>query len=141
MCRNKDRSQQIVLCEVLVSNVDDEELVRDPVSNVDSLESVDKVTNHLTEITNIGFETVEVTLRWTGSARQVAVAGDFSHWQPLTMSQEEKELWQLQLKVKQGSHPLKFLVDGVETISDHMEKQVGPDSELFNILNVCYVVH
>ena len=120
-----------------VTNVDDEGNEDGHVDVVmESLESVDKVTDHLTEINNIAVETVEVTLKWTGPAQHVTVAGDFSNWRPLTLSQEERDLWKILLKVKQGSHLVKFTVDGVDTVSDLMEKHVTVDNEVFNILDV-----
>ena len=115
-------------------------LVVEPITNVDdendevgmeSLESVDKVTDHLTEITSVAEETVEVALKWTGRASLVTVSGDFSNWESLTMSQVENDLWRIVLKVSRGSHLLNFSVDGEKRVSDHMEKHLSADNEVF----------
>ena len=59
-----------------------------------SLESeADTVTNYLTEVANTNGEISEVGIKWRGEAENVLVAGDFSNWEPLTMSSQGKDLW------------------------------------------------
>ena len=57
-----------------------------------SLESeVDKVTDYLNEINETKEEISEVTLKWAGPGKEVFVAGSFSNWEGLTMTNEEKD--------------------------------------------------
>ena len=59
-----------------------------------SLESeADTVTNYLTEVANTNGEISEVGIKWRGEAENVLVAGDFSNWEPLTMSSQGKDHW------------------------------------------------
>ena len=119
-----------------ITNVDDENDEVGCEVGLESLESVDKVTDHLTEITSMAEDTSEVALKWTGQAGLVSVSGDFSNWEPLTMSQVEPELWRIGLKISRDSHLLHFSVDGERRVSDHMEKHLSANDELFNILDV-----
>ena len=103
----------------------------------DSLESgEDKVTDYLTEIKESSEEASLVTLKWSGMAESVQVVGDFSNWCPLTMSEHEKGLWKIQLKLKPGSHQLRFLVDGKDRLSEYMETVINESEETFNKINV-----
>ena len=103
----------------------------------DSLESgEDKVTDYLTEIKESSEEASLVTLKWLGMAESVQVLGDFSNWCPLTMSENEKGLWKIQLKLKPGSHQLRFLVDGKDRLSEYMETVINESEETFNKIDV-----
>ena len=103
----------------------------------DSLESgEDKVTDYLTEIKESSEEASLVTLKWSGMAESVQVVGDFSNWCPLTMSEHEKGLWKIPLKLKAGSHQLRFLVDGKDRLSEYMETVINESEETFNKINV-----
>jgi hypothetical protein len=46
-------------------------------------------------------------------ANQVAVAGDFSGWQPLEMTRDEKGIWALELDLEPGRYEYNFVMDGV----------------------------
>ena len=48
------------------------------------------------------------------------------------MSQAEKDMWKIELKLKKGSHLLKFIVNGSDSISDYMEKAFV-DGRTYNI--------
>ena len=103
----------------------------------DSLESgEDKVTDYLTEIKESSEEASLVTLKWSGIAESVQLVGDFSNWCPLTMSEYDKGLWKIQLKLKPGSHQLRFLVDGKDRLSEYMETVINESEETFNKINV-----
>ena len=103
----------------------------------DSLESgEDKVTDYLTEVKESSEEAALVTLKWSGPAESVQVAGDFSNWNPLTLTEYEKGLWRIQLKLRPGSHQLRFLVDGKDRLSEYMETVVNESEETFNRINV-----
>lgn len=103
----------------------------------DSLESgEDKVTDYLTEVKESSEEASMVTLKWSGLAESVLVAGEFSNWQPLTMSEYQKGLWQIQLKLKPGSYQLRFLVDGKDRLSEYMETVINESEETFNKIHV-----
>ena len=69
------------------------------------------------------------------SAESVSVSGEFSQWKPLTMSHAEKDLWKIKLKLKKGSHLLKFIVNGCDSVSDYMEK-VLIDGRTYNIFQL-----
>ena len=121
-----------------VSHVDDEENKEDatPGNVHNSLESEgDEVRNYLNEVSESSDETFNVNLKWSGSAQSVDVVGEFSNWRPLTMSRDEKDLWKIELKLKRGTHLLKFIVDGKDALSEYMETIVE-NNESFNVLHV-----
>ena len=104
---------------------------------LDSLESEeDHVTDHLNEVKESSGEASVVTLKWSGNADSVQVVGEFSNWHPLTMSEFEKDLWKIQLKLKPGSYQLKFLVDGEDRLSEYMETVINEREETFNRIDV-----
>ena len=103
----------------------------------DSFESgEDKVTDYLSEAKASSEEASLVTLKWSGFAESVQVVGEFSNWHPLTMSEHEKGLWKIQLKLKPGSYQLRFLVDGKDSLSDYMETVINESEETFNKIDV-----
>ena len=103
----------------------------------DSLESeIDEVKNYLIEVGESNNDIADVVLKWFGNAKSVSVTGDFSNWLPLTMSQYEKNLWKIKLKLKHGNHLLKFQVDGKNICTEYLETVIGEDEESYNKLNV-----
>merc|ERR1711892_770262 len=102
-----------------------------------SLESeVDKVTDYLNEINQNKEEISEITLKWKGPGKKVLVAGSFSNWEELSMANEEKDLWKIKLKMRNGQHLLNYIVDGKTVLSDYIEKASDPNNEVFNLLNI-----
>ena len=120
-----------------VNTVDEEEANESKAKAEADLASMgsDKVTNYLNEVVEIREEVVTLKLKWKGSAEIVEVKGDFSSWQPLTMVKSQADLWNIDLKIKQGKHLLKFNVDGKDTLSEYLET-VSIDEETFNVLNI-----
>ena len=104
---------------------------------LDSLESeIDEVKDYLIEIEESNDDIADVVLKWFGNAEAVSVIGDFSNWLPLTLSQTEKGLWKIKLKLKHGNHLLKFHVDGKDICTEYLETVIGEDEKSYNKLNV-----
>ena len=49
-------------------------------------------------------------------AKSVQLAGDFSHWHPIPMSQRVDGCWFIQVELPHGHHQYHFLVDGQSTL-------------------------
>merc|ERR1712013_813446 len=81
-------------------------------------------------------EVADASIDWFGHANNVRVLGEFSNWEPLTMSKEKDGKWSLKIRQKTGQFLLKFIVDGKYTLSNHMESVIGSDQELYNLLDV-----
>ena len=45
-------------------------------------------------------------------AKSVRLAGDFNQWDPICMRQRENGWWSLLIRLPQGLHQYRFLVDG-----------------------------
>ena len=75
-------------------------------------------------------------ISWKGFANDVRVIGDFSNWTPITLSNQGGENWCVTLKLAEGPHLLKFIVDKKITLAETMEKVIGPDQELYNLVHV-----
>ena len=71
-----------------------------------------------------------------GFASDVRVIGDFSNWTPITLSNQNGGNWCVTLKLPEGPHLLKFIVDKQFTLSEEMEKVIGPDHEVYNVVQV-----
>ena len=121
----------------LVSTVDDEERDATRIKSETELASLEsnKVTDYLNEVVVVREEVVTLKLKWCGTADNVLVKGNFTNWQPLSMVKFQNDLWNIDLKIKQGKHLLKFNVDGKDTISEYLET-VTIDEETFNVLNI-----
>eukprot|EP00092_Neocalanus_flemingeri_P022271 GFUD01024151.1.p1 GENE.GFUD01024151.1~~GFUD01024151.1.p1 ORF type:complete len:1611 (+),score=665.74 GFUD01024151.1:349-4833(+) len=81
-------------------------------------------------------EVVETSIQWEGFAKDVKVIGEFSNWEALTLSNEKEDIWNLTIKQKSGQFLLKFIVDGKYTLSENLEKVIGSDQEVYNLLDV-----
>jgi 1,4-alpha-glucan branching enzyme len=69
-----------------------------------------------------GGETVWIRFRYTNSeADSVAVAGDFSQWDPVALSPREvdgKTVWTGLVPVSRGEHEYQFLINGERWVTD-----------------------
>ncbi len=69
-----------------------------------------------------GGETVWIRFRYTNSeADSVAVAGDFSQWEPVALSPREvdgKTVWTGLVPVSRGEHEYQFLINGERWVTD-----------------------
>merc|ERR1712192_5130 len=81
-------------------------------------------------------EVVPISIQWCGFAKDVRVLGEFSNWEPLTMSNEKEDKWNLTIKQRTGQFLLKFIVDGKYVLSEDLEKVIGSDQEVYNLLDV-----
>ena len=81
-------------------------------------------------------DVVETSISWKGFADDVKVVGPFSNWEGLTMSNLREDTWSINLKLKFGQHLLKFIVDGKYVLSKYIEKVIGPDEEIYNVVEV-----
>jgi 1,4-alpha-glucan branching enzyme len=52
-------------------------------------------------------------------AKQVEIAGDFNHWQPLPMRRSVDGWWVAQVELCHGHHQYRFLVDGRPVLDPH----------------------
>lgn len=52
-------------------------------------------------------------------AKQVALAGDFNHWQPLPMHRAMEGWWLARVPLCHGIHKYRFLVDGKPILDPH----------------------
>ena len=100
----------------------------------------DKVIDYLNEVVESSADAVVLRLKWKGNARNVFVKGEFSNWQPLTLTRNENDLWKIELKIKTGKYLMKFIVDGKDTLSEYLETYIEND-ETFNILEVISHAH
>jgi 1,4-alpha-glucan branching enzyme len=53
------------------------------------------------------------------AARAVGVAGDFNHWQPLSMQPLDGGWWVVQTHLRHGFHQYRFVVDGKPVLDSH----------------------
>jgi 1,4-alpha-glucan branching enzyme len=81
------------------------------------------------------------------SAKSVAVAGDFNHWDPTAspMSNAKNGNWQIKLLLAPGQHEFKYVVDGqwccepgiddhcCEIVSQTVENPFGTKNRILNI--------
>ena len=65
----------------------------------------------------------------------VRIIGDFSNWTPISLSSQGGDDWQVTLKLSEGPHLIKFIVDEKFTLSEMMEKVIGPDQEVYNLVH------
>ena len=72
---------------------------------------------------------------WTGFASDVRIIGDFSNWTPISLSSQGGDDWQVTLKLSEGPHLIKFIVDEKFKLSEMMEKVIGPDQEVYNLVH------
>jgi 1,4-alpha-glucan branching enzyme len=49
----------------------------------------------------------------------VQLVGDFNHWHPILMKRNTGGFWFIQLRLHQGRHEYRFLVDGEPTLDLH----------------------
>ncbi|MGA9780139.1 MAG: glycogen-binding domain-containing protein [Verrucomicrobiia bacterium] len=52
-------------------------------------------------------------------AKVVQLAGNFNHWHPILMRQQENGRWFIQIWLPEGYHRYRFLVDGKPTLDPH----------------------
>lgn len=71
--------------------------------------------------------------------RTVAVAGEFSGWDPLPMDRVDEDYWKIQVKLKPGKYQYGFLIDGEEWIADPASLRQVPDG--FGKFNSVLVVN
>ena len=73
------------------------------------------------------------------SATEVQIVGDFNAWgaYPLTLNKSENdiEIFTLNLALPKGKYKYRFLVDG-KTVLDESAAKINSDGETFNILEV-----
>ena len=73
------------------------------------------------------------------SAKEVQLVGDFNAWgtYPLTLnkSQNDIEIFTLNLALPKGKYKYRFLVDGKNTL-DESSAKINFDGEVFNVLEV-----
>ena len=81
-------------------------------------------------------EVVQYSVIWKVFADDVRVITEFSNWKVLTMSNEKEDIWKINLKLKVVQHLLKFILYGKYILSEHLGKAIGPDAEVYNLLNV-----
>lgn len=79
---------------------------------------------------------IEKQITWTGFANDVRVIGDFSNWTPINLSNIDGDIWRVNLKLKEGPHLIKFIIDKKFTLSEEIEKVIGPDHEIYNMIQV-----
>ena len=78
-----------------------------------------------------GFKKNTVTFRFTGGSKtgKVAVAGDFTDWQPKAMRKDKDGVFSLTLPVSPGRYEYKFVVDGDwvhdSEVTDVVKNQFG----------------
>ncbi|HUP00979.1 MAG TPA: glycogen-binding domain-containing protein [Gemmatimonadota bacterium] len=77
-------------------------------------------------------EEVWVRFQFTGEASEsVAVAGDFSYWEPIPLSEQRvdgRPVWTAIVAVPRGEHRYMFLVDGADWVTDPLAPIVRDDS-------------
>lgn len=56
-------------------------------------------------------EDCPVPVTWTGTASSVSIAGSFSEWEPVALT-NDGGTWSTELSLKAGGYPYKFIVDG-----------------------------
>jgi anti-sigma-K factor RskA len=75
---------------------------------------------------NVAATTQHVMLRFVyidDQAQSIAVAGDFSNWEPIPLSQKMvngKKVWTGMVKMSRGEHNYMFRVDGEKWVTDPM---------------------
>ena len=75
----------------------------------------------------------EVLVRFVfadGSAESVAVAGDFSHWEPIPLRRRDSDggaLWTAVVAVPRGEHRYMFVLDGERWVTDPLATAARDD--------------
>ena len=85
--------------------------------------------------TDANNDACENEIAWTGFANNVRIIGDFSNWTPISLSNQGGDDWRVTLKLSEGPHLIKFIVDEKFTLSEMMEKVIGPDQEVYNLVH------
>ena len=81
-------------------------------------------------------EVAEATITWKGFAKTVEVAGEFSNWTPLSLSNQEDDIWKIFLKLPKGDFLMRYIVDGAHITDEVTPSRRGPDGQLYNLLQV-----
>lgn len=77
-------------------------------------------------VQQVSAEAGEVMLRFVyidGDANSVAVAGDFSNWEPIELNRQEvngEQVWSGMVRMSRGEHNYMFVKDGSKWITDPM---------------------
>jgi hypothetical protein len=61
---------------------------------------------------------VRVTLRYDRAATRLALAGDFSEWEPVPLIEVGDGEWTAELSIEPGVHHFALIADGVWTLPD-----------------------
>ncbi|HOQ67700.1 MAG TPA: isoamylase early set domain-containing protein [Candidatus Atribacteria bacterium] len=89
---------------------------------------------------SLGYRKVELVFYSPAqNPRTVAVAGEFSSWDPLPMNRVNEECWKIQVELKPGKYQYGFLIDGEEWIADPASLRQVPDG--FGKFNSVLVVN
>ncbi|PGH02686.1 hypothetical protein AJ79_07565 [Helicocarpus griseus UAMH5409] len=82
---------------------------------------------------------VPTTIEWRGGGEKVYVTGTFVNWERkfrLHKSETEEGVQSTTLQLRQGTHHLKFIVDGIMSTSDQLPTAVDFTNHLVNYIEV-----
>ncbi|KMP02221.1 hypothetical protein CISG_06172 [Coccidioides immitis RMSCC 3703] len=106
----------------------------------DTADDDDEVVDELEPFVTTGLnKAVSTTIEWRGGGEKVYVTGTFVNWArkfKLYKSEVENRLFSTTLKLRPGTHHLKFIVDGVMRTSDSLPTAVDFTNHLVNYIEI-----